>query len=254
MIPWFKGYKGKIEFVKSGTYRSVGSIEYEGENTLVIRELPIYEWTCDYKSKLEKMIEKEEIEDFKEYHSETNVHFVISITDEQKKKLGGDLIKAFKLSSNINLTNMTCHDANGHLKKYLSTQQMIKDFYEKIIELYQKRKNELLRKIQKDFDIFDNKVRFILAVLSEEIIVKKRKKDDLLKELKDKGFTPINNSKKLKKKKEEDDEDDEEDQDEKELSSNSYDYLLGMALWSLTMERVEKLKKIKMRNLKSLRY
>lgn len=39
--------------------------------------------------------------------------------------------------------------------------------------------------------MLDNKVRFILAVVKEEIIIRNRKRAELLKELETKKFTPF---------------------------------------------------------------
>ena len=39
--------------------------------------------------------------------------------------------------------------------------------------------------------MLDNKVRFILAVVKDEIIIRNRKRNDLMKELEKKKFTPF---------------------------------------------------------------
>lgn len=89
----------------------------------------------------------------------------------------------------------------------------------------------------------DNKARFILAVVKGEIIINKRKRADLIQELKKKNFTPIYKKKTLTESKPED-EDEESEQDEKKSKKKAgekdsgYDYLLSMPLWSLTEERV----------------
>ena len=122
-------------------------------------------------------------------------------------------------------------------------------------------------KLTEEWTKLDNKVRFILAVVKEEIIIRNRKRADLLKELQgegigqqqlifsDKKFLPFDSKNKRKKSKAgsastvgfftfvaevEDDEElaQEEVPDEVE-SKSAYDYLLSMPLWSLTLEKVE---------------
>lgn len=92
----------------------------------------------------------------------------------------------------------------------------------------------------------ENKVKFILGVVKGEIIVNNRKRADLLLELKNKGFTPF-----PKKKSVEavvaDTNDDAEDSEESPEESNrgvrasDYDYLLSMAIGTLTLEKVQEL-------------
>jgi DNA topoisomerase II len=71
MIPFYKGFTGEITFnsTKKKDWISMGKIEKINENTLFVSELPIEEWTQDFKEKLEKMMDKEEIEDFRENHT-----------------------------------------------------------------------------------------------------------------------------------------------------------------------------------------
>lgn len=95
----------------------------------------------------------------------------------------------------------------------------------------------------------DNKVRFILGVVKGEIIVSNRKRADLFIELRDKGFTPF-----PKKTKNVDaavagaTDDAEETEENSELVSESkgvrasdYEYLLSMAIGTLTLEKVQEL-------------
>jgi DNA topoisomerase-2 len=104
-----------------------------------------------------------------------------------------------------------------------------------------------LEELNQKWTELDNKVRFILAVVKEEIIVRNRKKAELLKELAAKKFTPIYKEKKKKKKTVTAEEVDDGDAEESESEANEseaksgYDYLLSMPLWSLTLEKVEAL-------------
>ena len=94
----------------------------------------------------------------------------------------------------------------------------------------------------------ENKVRFILAVVSGEIIVSNRKRADLFVELQRKGFTPFP---KKTKAVEPEVAGATEDTDETEVNSHAdssnvvqisdYEYLLAMAIGSLTLEKVQEL-------------
>jgi DNA topoisomerase-2 len=81
-------------------------------------------------------------------------------------------------------------------------------------------------------------------IIDGKLIVSKKKKRDLVAELKQKGFKAFSKTIDASKDGENEPvvENDEVDEDENvEVEANSYDYLLGMAIWSLTKERVEKL-------------
>lgn len=106
--------------------------------------------------------------------------------------------------------------------------------------LLDKREMELLK--------LENKVRFILAVVNGDIIVSNRKRADLFVELQRKGFTPF--PKKTKAVEPEVAgaiEDVEESEDNtnivsrNEVQISDYEYLLAMAIGTLTLEKVQEL-------------
>ena len=90
-----------------------------------------------------------------------------------------------------------------------------------------------MKRLEKEFSILDNKVRFILAVINGEMVINNRPKKELMSDLRSQGY-PAHSSNKKK------------DEDDIDLGSRDYDYLLSMPLWNLTLEKVEKLKKQKM--------
>lgn len=95
----------------------------------------------------------------------------------------------------------------------------------------------------------DNKVRFILGVVKGEIIVSNRKRAELFIELRDKGFTPF--PKKTKgvdaavagatDDAEETEENSELVSETKGVRASDYEYLLSMAIGTLTLEKVQEL-------------
>ncbi|MCJ1320354.1 DNA topoisomerase 2 [Xylographa vitiligo] len=82
-------------------------------------------------------------------------------------------------------------------------------------------------------------------IIDGKLVVSKKKKKVLVVELKQKGFKAISKTVDVSKEGESEPVvENEEDNDENvEAEANAYDYLLGMAIWSLTQERVEKLLK-----------
>merc|ERR1719424_1736913 len=91
--PWYSGFNGSIlrSAEKMDSFELVGVIEKRGPTTLEITELPVKKWTQDYKEFLQTLLPTEGsgsglIEDFKEYHTETTVHFLITVTEAQMQK------------------------------------------------------------------------------------------------------------------------------------------------------------------------
>lgn len=111
------------------------------------------------------------------------------------------------------------------------------------------RQAALLDVIKQDLVKVDNRVRFILAVVGGEIVVSNRRKAVLLAELEQKKFTrlPATNAKARKGPAvagvDEGTEEEEEEGggDNGKGGKGGYDYLLGLPLWSLTLEKVEEL-------------
>lgn len=105
----------------------------------------------------------------------------------------------------------------------------------------------LLDNLELELSKLDNKVRFILGVVKGEIIVSNRKRADLFLELKQKGFTPFpKKTKAIEAAVAGVDVDPEETQDNsetvsKEVKASDYEYLLSMAIGSLTYEKVQEL-------------
>lgn len=117
-------------------------------------------------------------------------------------------------------------------------------FFDVRLKMYDARKEYLIRKLTEEWEILDNKVRFILAVVHGKLVVSNRKKSDLLKELKDQGYKTFLPSKKLAESSESSSSEDDAVVESNVLQEDldkGYDYLLSMKIWSLTLERVEAL-------------
>ena len=79
-------------------------------------------------------------------------------------------------------------------------------------------------------------------IVNKELVVSNRKKADIIDELRQKKFRPFPKVAKAKAAGEtEDVEENDEAEEAASGTSTDYDYLLGMAIWSLTKEKIEKL-------------
>lgn len=180
-------------------------------------------------------------QDYKEYHDNVNVHFVVTMNEKgmQKAEEQG-LLEFFKLTSKINTSNMMCFDFDGKIKKYSSPEEIIEEFYPMRLTYYQKRKDFLANELQEQLDKVSNQARFIQMIVDKELVISGRKKVDVVAELRKKNFRPFPKAKKIKAAGETDEiqDDDEEEEATTGGASTDYDYLLNMAISSLTREKV----------------
>ncbi|CAL5330796.1 unnamed protein product [Camellia sinensis] len=259
MDPWYKGFRGTIE--KTATkeagisYTVCGIMEEINETTLRITELPIRRWTQDYKEFLESIMTGNDkikdpfIKDYREHNDDTTVHFEVIMSEENlimAKQEG--LLKKFKLTTTISTSNMHLFDPKGVIKKYDTPEQILEEFFHVRLEFYEKRKKILLDNLEMELLKLENKVRFILGVVKGEIIVSNRKRAELFLELRDKGFTPF--PKKMKNADATvagvtDDAEETEENSEiigtKGVRASDYEYLLSLAIGTLTLEKVQEL-------------
>ncbi|KAN0123255.1 DNA topoisomerase, type IIA-like domain containing protein [Russula decolorans] len=249
MLPWWRGFKGTIKKTGEHKYDVTGIARKTSDTSIEITELPIHKWTQTYKAELEAMIgEKGDgaVKDYKEHHDNVNVHFVISMAakDAEKAEAQG-LTEFFKLTSKINTSNMICFDFDGKIRKYNSPEEIIDEFYPKRLAYYQKRKDFLANELQTQFEKLSNQARFVKMIISKELVVSNRKKADIVGELRQKKFRPFPKVAKAKAVGETEDAEEGADDEAEEATtggaSTDYDYLLGMAILSLTKEKIEKL-------------
>ncbi|KAM0484337.1 hypothetical protein ACHAPX_001760 [Trichoderma viride] len=246
MSPWFRGWNGAPEAAGQDRYKFNG-IAYQDEknpNEVVITELPIRVWTDDFKARLEKIISGVDgptwIKDYKEFNDHKTVHFEIQVDEKHMAKvLEEGLLERFKLTKQVATSNLVAFNTRGQIRKYEKVEDILEEYYVYRLEMYQKRKDHWLGVYDADHRKLKNQARFIQEIIDGDLIVGKKKKAVLVKELRDgkyEAFPPVKTN--MKKSTEEE----EEEEEDGEESARDYDYLLSMPIWSLTAERLEKLK------------
>ncbi|KAI0978809.1 hypothetical protein GJ496_000179 [Pomphorhynchus laevis] len=192
------------------------------------------------------------ISDYKEYNTDITVRFVIKVTDEQMRKIKQEgFHKVFRLQKPLSLANMVMFDASGRLRRYEKVQDILKDFFTVRLSVYEEQKKYRIGQLSAESLRLDNMARFILEKIDGTIKVENVKKKTILETLKQRNYDPdpvsawkakISKSKSsvIEELQREIEENDNQPEDESSKSTD-YDYLLGMALWSLTMERKDDL-------------
>ena len=261
MIPWFKNFKGSIEEIEAQKFVINGEISEISDTKVEITELPIRTWTQNYKeSVMEPMLNGSEkvaaqITDYKEYHTDKTVKFVVSMTSDKYR--AADATKGlhtfFKLQTTMSTSSMVLFDHNGCMKRYEDACEILREFYDLRLTYYDKRKKYLEGMLEAEALRLSNQARFILEKCDNTLVVENKKKKIMIAELQRKNFDPDPVKKwKAQQAKAEQNPDlaalDNSDSDsdlEEDAKDADYDYLMGMAMWNLTLEKKEELLKKK---------
>lgn len=263
MTPWYAGFCGRIVKSKEeGKFEVAGIISYLGDNKAEITELPVKRWTQDYREFLEEHLPKGEkkkegnklLEDYQEHHSEKTVHFELSLSAEGNAQAEKDnLEKAFKMRSSISFNNMMLFNADGKIKKYDSALDILREFADVRLSIYETRKAYLLARLTREREVLSAKARFVKMVIEGKIVIRKRKIVDLAQDLRKNGFKALwelkGESAAETEEKGEDEEADEDDgsgeegdaPDATRKAVKDFEYLVGMPISTLTAEKVAKL-------------
>jgi len=190
MVPWHKGFSGTIRKKENGNFESVGIFKKINEKTIVISELPVGRWTETYKDFLAKKEENNELT-FTEGNTDVNVEFTIKmkkpLEDDKIVNYLGLVSKGHELKS-LSTSNMYLWNAKGKIQKYDSPLDIIQEFYDVRLDMYEKRKKHLCSVLRKECELLTEKARFIRMVSEEEIIVFKQKRSVIVDQLKKHDF------------------------------------------------------------------
>ncbi|XP_069504951.1 DNA topoisomerase 2-beta isoform X2 [Ambystoma mexicanum] len=260
MLPNYKNFKGTIQELGQNQYAVSGEIYVLDRNTVEITELPVRTWTQVYKEQvLEPMLNGTEktpalITDYKEYHTDTTVKFVVKMTEEKLAQAeAAGLHKVFKLQTSLTCNSMVLFDHMGCLKKYETVQDILKEFFDLRLQYYTLRKDWLVGMLGAEAAKLSNQARFILEKIQGKITIENKSKRDLIQMLVQKGFEsdPVKAWKEAQEKATEDDDvqiADDASSDSGSVSGPDFNYILNMSLWSLTKEKIDDL--IKQRDAK----
>ena len=247
MIPYFRGFRGTVEFKGINAYGSEqyinkGTYKIIDDTTAVITELPIGKWTDDYKTFLETLLYDKSVDnkgnkqclmDFSNNSTEKVVHYTLKFKKEDLNYLknNDDFENTFKLTDSkyTNYSNMHLYNNKGIICKYDNVEDIMKEFYLIRLVFYTKRKEYMLKSMKKELDVIEAKIRFIEGFISGEVNILHKEDEEIEEMLVEKNFPKFGSG----------DIDNSEDS-----NSYSYEYLLNMKIKSLTKKKVEELKKL----------
>ena len=235
-IPYYEGFKGQINKISDDKFLIKGLYEKLGIDKIRVTELPIGYWTEDFKEKLEELASPSEdkdknkipaiIKDYEDMSRDTNVDFTITFVKgklEELEKAKGEygcngLEKLLKLYTTNTSTNMHLFDSNDTLQKFDKVSDIIDSYYDVRLKLYQTRKDYMIQSLERDLMLLTNKAKYIKENLEGTIDLRRKKKEQVIQMLQNKGYDIIDND-------------------------GDYTYLVKMPMDSVTEENVDRLNK-----------
>ena len=213
--PYYEGFTGTIiKTEKTGQYEICGCIERISGTKVRITEIPIGIELKAYLKTLDTLEDKDVIKSYSDL-SEKTFLFEVSFNRGVLDKLSDDaILEKLKLKKLVT-ENYTAIDADNKVKIFDGAKDIIDYYYNVKLKYLQKRIDYIIGKISEDIRLDVSRYLFIKAIIDGELIVNKRKKSQIEKDLE--KFDKI-----IKK-------------------DDSYDYLLSMPIYSLTEEKMNSL-------------
>ena len=228
--PQIKNFKGEIiqdsennlKWIFQGAYNKISStiiniIDYCPDMT--------YDRIEEHLNKLEQL---GKIISF-ENNSKNNIDINVKFKKEDLENYSDeDLRKLLKLYSS-ETENLTLIDENLQVKIFTSVKDVIKYFIDFRLQYYYERKKKMIYKINREISILNNRIKFIQLISKNKIQIHQKSKDELIKTISDLKF---------------------------DLVDESYEYLINLPMYSLTLtvkEKFENELKTKLTNLEEIK-
>ena len=216
--PWIKGFTGTFTKAEDGenSWLIKGKYEVKNTTTVEITEIvPSYTFE-DYETHLSTLIDKGILTSYED-NSNPTIHYILKFTRSKLSELidKGKLEDVLKMQER-ETENLTTLDEFGKLKIFYKSEEIVRYFVNFRLQYYQKRKDFLINQLIRELLILNNRARFIKGIIDGKIKVNKVKKLEIIQTLTSLKF---------------------------DMVDDSYNYLLNMAIYSLTLERYEELLK-----------
>lgn len=207
--PYAKNFKGNFRRETPNKWYIEGVVEHVKNNEYLITEIPFTYDLKSYTNVLDDLVESKAII---RYSSESDGENVLRFRVTLPKGVNDSLITRLKLYKIVN-ENYTAIDENLKVREFKSAKEII-DYYIYIkLKFLQKRKTYIIEKLNKDFKILENKLRFLNMYISKELSITDKSKSELETELEKLNFDKF----------------------------DGYSYLIGMPMYSLTTDKVKEL-------------
>ena len=209
--PYAKNFKGNFrkDVETPNKWYIEGVVEHVKNNEYLITEIPFTYDLKTYTNVLDDLVESKAII---RYSSESDGENILRFRVTLPKGVNDSLITRLKLYKIVN-ENYTAIDENLKVREFKSSKEIIDYYIDIKLKFLQKRKTYIIEKLNKDFKILENKLRFLNMYISKELSITDKSKSELEIELEKLNFDKF----------------------------DGYSYLIGMPLYSLTTDKIKEL-------------
>lgn len=212
LTPHFNGFTGSVKRVEeTGQVVITGKLQVVNSTTIKISELPIGTYLDDYKELLNSMEDSGFIKDYEDQSTEAGFDFTVFAPRSTTALDLETLYHKFKLVARMT-ENFTVWNEKGNLERFETAEDIVTRFIPWRIARYEDRRQKLIDVTSESIRWLSEKLRFILFYLDNVGEFKNKKKEDLIALLLKNKFV-------------------------------DYDRLLTMAMWNLTRDKIDELKK-----------
>ena len=217
LAPWIQEFKGTFtrDLENPKTWKIKGQYQIINTTTIKITAIPPNYTYERYEEILNLLQEKGIITSYDDNSSET-IEYILKFRRSVLNSLvssEGKLERTLRLNTQ-ETENLTTLDENGKLKIFDKAEDIVKHFVGVRLGWYQTRKDYLIDKTEKQLSLVTNKARFIKDIIDGKLKINNVPKKTIILYLETADYDEVH---------------------------GSYDYLLSMAIHSLTKERYEKL-------------
>jgi len=188
LVPYYHGFRGRIEAVGDAKFRTYGIIEEEtpepgkrrkkSTETHRITEIPVDVPIDRFKESMERLLEEKKLKSFKNYSSPNQAVFCFTPADGFVPNHD-----TLNLTSDVSLTNMVLFTELGKLQKYATLTEIFETYCQKRFEVYTRRKAHLLAKLASILQKERLRSRFLEDVIAERVTVFRKSEEDVLRQL-----------------------------------------------------------------------
>lgn len=215
--PFYEGFNGTIfQGDTHDQWLIKGVVEKVGINKVIISEVPVGYDLKGYIKVLDDLEDRKIIQSYRDKSEDDSFLFEVTIPSKSLKEWDEEtLLNKLKLVKKVT-ENYTVLDENNKIKVFNNVKELLEHYMTVKLTYLDKRKTHQINSLEDELKLDFSKYVFIQRVINDDLIINKRKKSDIEKDL---------------------------DAVENIIKRNeSYDYLLNMPIMSLTEERLEKLR------------
>lgn len=218
--PFYKGFKGAVipEVDIKDQYKTYGVYEInDNQKSFEVTELPIGVWMQNYKEHLEALQNTEFIRYYNSHCTDVKVSFEIFWTDKLRNMYLSNsekFEKKMKLVTSISCRNMVAFNSENKLHKYKDVFEILEEFINTRLKLYADRKAYIQKSLISEMNLIKTKIKFIEDFIEERIVIIRKRRKEIEDQLEKLGYERI---------------------------ENSYDYLVKMPIYALSMDKIDEL-------------